>query len=191
MNARQVAFYRQARSDWSVFQHFHPPGSHWGTNVRRFWCGMVGVWPFSFPVCHELHYLQMCTEKLAKAYFPAILPRSGHAAFRALLKDLLLNSRAVAPLGFADLAGLTRWEGSVSPIVGAIEDLAPQIADGKGLPNPEYPWPRGAEANAPVDYPFQIEVYSLLDTQAQSGEPPFLDILGRMVDTMRSKRWHL
>jgi len=86
---------------------------------------------------------------------------------------------------------LTRWEGSVRLIVGAIEDLAPQIADHKRLPNPEYPWPRGAETDAPADYLFQAEVYSLLDAQARSGEPPFLVVLARMVGTMQSGGWHL
>jgi hypothetical protein len=133
----------------------------------------------------------MCTEKLAKAYYPTAIPRSGHAAFRRFLTDLPLNPGALAPLRFANLAALTRWQGSVISIVGAIEDLAPQIADGKGLPNPEYPWPRGAEANAPVDYPFQAEVFALLDVQVRSGEPPSLGILGRMVDTMQSEAWHL
>ncbi len=145
---------------------------------------MAGLRPFSFAPCHELHYLQMCTEKLAKAYY-AVPPRT-HDAFRRFLKGLPLNARAVAPLGFADLAGLTRWEGSVTPIVGAIEDLAPQLADRKRLPNPEHPWPRGAETTAPADYSFRAEVYTLLDVQARSGEPPFLTVLGRMVDTMQS-----
>ena len=190
MNARQAAFYRQARSDWSVFCHFHPLGFRWWTRVRHVWCSAVGVWPFSFPPCHELHYLQMCTEKLAKAYYRTD-PRTGHAAFRRFLTDLPLNFSAVAPLGFADIARLTRWEGSVSAIVGAIEDLAPQIADRKGLPNPEYPWPRGAEIHAPVDYPFTTEVYALLDAQGQSGEPPFLTILEKMVTTMQLGGWHL
>jgi len=57
MNARQVAFYRQARSDWSIFRHFHPRGLRWWTAVRRAWCSVAGVWAFSFPPCHELHYL--------------------------------------------------------------------------------------------------------------------------------------
>ncbi len=191
MNARQAAFYRQSRSDWSIFRHFHPHGPRWWTTVRRMWCGVAGVKSFSFAACHELHYLQMCTEKLAKAYFPAALPRGGHAAFRTFLRDLPNNSAVVTPLGFADLASLTRWEGSVRPLVGAIEDLAPQIADQKGLPNPEYPWPRGAETHAPADYPFQAEVYTLLEAQARSGEPPFLTVLGRMVNTMRSAGWYL
>jgi hypothetical protein len=192
MNARQVAFYRQARSDWSVFRHFHPDEPRWWTTMQGAWCGVVGVRPFSFAPCHELHYLQMCSEKLAKAYYTA--PPRGHDAFRRFLTDLMSNTRAAIPLGFAGfagLAGLTRWEGSVRRIVGAIEDLAPQIADRRRLPNPEYPWPRGAETHAPADYSFQTEVYTLLDAQARSGEPPFLTVFGRMVDTMQSTGWHL
>lgn len=107
------------------------------------------------------------------------------------MTDLPSNPGASAPLGFADMASLTRWQGSVSSIVAAIEDLAPQIADGKQLPNPEYPWPRGAEVSAPADYSFQAEVFQLLDLQVRRGEPPFLTILGRMVSTMQSAAWHL
>ncbi len=123
MNARQAAFYRQARSDWSVFRHFHPRGYRWWTTVRRMWCGVVGVCPFTFRICHELHYLQMCTEKLAKAYFKTD-PRTGHSAFRGFLAALPSNPAAVIPLRFADLAGLTRWQGSVKAVVDAIEDPA-------------------------------------------------------------------
>ena len=190
MNARQLAFYRQARSDWSVFLHLHPTSYRWGTAARRVWCGLVGVRPYAFAVCHELHYLQMCTEKLAKAYFKTD-PRTGHADFRGFLVALPSNPAAVAPLGFADIGGLTRWQGSVKPIVDAIEDLAPQIADKKNLPNPEYPWPRADPTTAPVDYPFTAEVFTKLDAQATSGEPPFLTVLGRMIDTMQTETWHL
>jgi len=90
--------------------------------VRHAWCSVAGVWAFSFPSCHELHYLQMCSEKLAKAYYR--VPPRGHAAFIRFLTDLPVNPGAVTQLGFANLAGLTRWEGSVRLIVGAIEDLA-------------------------------------------------------------------
>jgi hypothetical protein len=132
----------------------------------------------------------MCTEKLAKAYYQTDL-RSGHAAFRRYLTDLPLNTGAIAPLGFPDLARLTLWQGSVMPIVGAIEDLAPAIADRLGLPNPEYPWPRTAPVHAPRDHSFRVEVFTLLDAQAAGGQPPLLDVLGRMVETMQSGRWHL
>jgi hypothetical protein len=133
----------------------------------------------------------MCTEKLAKAYYPVLPPRIGHAAFRRFVNDLPTNPGVLAPLGFVDIARLTLWQGSVSSIAAAIEDLAPSIADRKGLPNPEYPWPRIAPMMAPADYPFQAEVFALLDAQSQSSEPSFLDILGRMVDTMQTGGWHL
>lgn len=190
MNARQAAFYRQGRSDWSVFRHFRPSQSRWWAAVQRGWCRLAGVRPFSFPVCHELHYLQVCTEKLLKAYYKTDL-RTGHAAFRRFLTDLPANSKALNPLGFASTADLTRWQGSVKPIVDAIEDLAPSIADNKGLPNPEYPWPKANPTMAPADHPFTAEVYTHLNAQARSGEPAFLTILGRMVDTMQSVGWHL
>ena len=190
MNARQTAFYRQARSDWSVFRHFHPDPPRWWVYLQQSWCRLVGVRPISFPLCHELHYLQMCTEKLSKAYYKTDL-RTGHAAFRRFLTDLSSNPNALRPLGFARVADLTRWQGSVKVIVDAIEDLAPSIADKQNLPNPEYPWPRGNPSIAPVDYPFAAEVYTHLEAQARSGEPTFIAILGKMAETMQSAAWHL
>lgn len=189
MNARQNAFYRQAVSDWTMLQHLRSVRSPWLGPMRRLWCYAVGV-RLSFPVCHEIHYLQMCTEKLAKAYFPIDL-RTGHAAFRRFIADVPTNPDVLKPLGFASVAHLGRWESSVKPIVGAIEDLAPSIADNKGLPNPEYPWPKNDPTVAPADYSFTAEVYRHLDTQARSGELPFLIVLGRMVSTMQTARWHL
>jgi hypothetical protein len=190
MNPRQAAFYRQARSDWSVFQHLHAGPSWWWVKTQQVWCRVVGVRPFSFPVCHELHYLQMCTEKLAKAYYRTDLG-TGHAAFRRFLTDLPVNPNALHPLGFRGAADLTRWQASVKPTVDAIEDLAPSIADNKGLPNPEYPWPKANPTTAPADHPFTAEVFVHLDAQARSGEPAFLTILQRMVTTMQTAGWHL
>lgn len=190
MNARQAAFYRQAVSDWLVFRHLHPSMPRWLENLQRVWCAVVDVRIARFPVCHELHYLQMCTEKLSKAYYPVDL-YAGHKAFRRLLTDLPQNQKALAPLGFKMLGDLTRWAGSVKPIVDAIEDLAPAIADAKGLPNPEYPWPKANPAIAPADHSFTAEIFNLLDAQALSGEPRFLRVLENMVITMQSAAWHL
>ncbi len=44
------AFAAQGRSDWRVYQYLAPLQAP------------------SFPACHALHYLQMATEKIAKAY---------------------------------------------------------------------------------------------------------------------------
>ena len=126
MNSRQIAFYRQARSDWSVFCHLRAQGPRCWTAIQCLCCRAVGVRLFSFPVCHELHYLQMCTEKLAKAYYQ-VPRRSTHDAFVTFLGDLQTNTRAVAPLGFIDIAALTRWENSVRRIAQAIENLRPRL----------------------------------------------------------------
>jgi hypothetical protein len=80
----------------------------------------------------------MCTEKLAKAYYKTDLGK-GHKAFRRFMTDLPSNPAAIAPLGFGDLAALTRWQLSAARVADALEDLAPAVADGKNLPNPEYP----------------------------------------------------
>ncbi len=47
------AFAAQARSDWRVYRH-----------LARLRLQSQGS---SFPKCHDLHYLQMATEKIAKA----------------------------------------------------------------------------------------------------------------------------
>src|SRR5207253_2127039 len=77
VDPRQLAFFRQAQSDWTVFRLFHPSGWRWWRAFRNTWRSLVGVRPFSFP----LHYLQMCTEKLAKAYYAVPPARMGHNAF--------------------------------------------------------------------------------------------------------------
>jgi len=133
----------------------------------------------------------MSTEKLSKAYYQMTPVRGGHAAFRRFITDLPTNPNSIRPLGFLTAADLTRWQGSVEIIVDAIEDLAPSIADRKNLPNPEYPWPRANPTTAPADHSFTAEIYAHLATQARCGEPPFLTVLGKMVDTMQFAAWHL
>ena len=83
----------------------------------------------------------MATEKLAKAYFQT-LPKK-HLGLMKLLTALSTNAKAVSPLGFASLTDLNVWVTSVAAVGDAVEKLAPACA-GAG-PNPEYPWPPGAE----------------------------------------------
>lgn len=187
MNPRQHVFWEQARSDWQMYEFLHSySGIGWHSRLLRRMAALArGRRTFPpIPVCHELHYLQMCTEKLAKAYFTA--PPTGHAAFRKLRLDLSTNPRAVKPLGFSNVAELTRWLATreVENVVNALEDLAPQFADQKKLPNPEYPWPRGLEIQAPASYPFRTEVLDVLNAQVQNEQQPFLDVLARMVPTL-------
>lgn len=189
MTPQQHAFFRQATTDWETFRYLRQAT---GTAALVRWlCRRVGVHVPYLPVCHMLHYLQMCTEKLAKAYFnDAGRPRN-HAAFRRMFTSLLTNPNAIIPLRFPSVVEFVAWIVSVQPIVDALEDLAPSIADRLNLPNPEYPWPKNNPVTAPIDHPFTTEVFNPLNAQAGSGQPDFLTILGRMIETMHSTNWHL
>ncbi len=111
--------------------------------------------------CHSLHYLQMATEKLAKAYFwrsGAPPPRS-HAGFRQLLKFLghirqKDRDRIASLFSFNRFTDFQNWIRAVQPIAYDLERLAPDLAnDG---PNPEYPWPHAEPLHAPVEHTFAI-----------------------------------
>jgi len=140
VNSHQEIRWEQARSDLHVF------------NLLR----EAGVEP-----CHQLHYLQMIAEKLAKAY----LWRSGsppprkHAGFVNFLRGLGLvenERRAVlaSALGFRTFVQLHHWIRAATPLAHELERLAPALA-GDG-PNPEYPWPHDAPANYPARYEFSF-----------------------------------
>ncbi|MBX9585339.1 MAG: hypothetical protein K2X87_33955 [Gemmataceae bacterium] len=189
MTPRQRAFHKQASSDRAAFGYIRQATPQGVRPWRRWLAARLGVSVPRLPVCHELHYLQMCTEKLAKAYYPDGAAPTGHAAFRLFARDLPRNPAASTALGFASVGDLTRWLGAAQPVVGAMEDLAPSIADKVGKPNPEYPYPRGNPVNSPAEYPFAVEVYSHLDTHARATGRPFLTVLELMVATLPS--WHL
>lgn len=81
MTEQQRLFLVQARSDFAVFELF-----------RR-----DAVWPS----CHALHYLQMATELLGKAYaWRHAYPRKTHRAFVGFLRSLSHNRHAQDQLGF-------------------------------------------------------------------------------------------
>lgn len=96
--------------------------------------------------CHVLHYFQMATEKLSKAY----LWRSGkpppkvHTGFVRFLRAVLdrkeddLN-RIAAIFGFGRADDITNWVRSALPLAYRVMNSAP--AEANDGPNPEYPWP--------------------------------------------------
>ena len=109
--------------------------------------------------CHQLHYLQVATEKLAKAYS---CPPSGgppsqtHKGFVRLLQMLKDRPDLRRRLGYGtDTASFRRLIDSLLPLADEIERLAPSLA-GLSQPNPEYPWfDSGAEELvAPADFAF-------------------------------------
>lgn len=112
--------------------------------------------------CHQLHYLQMVTEKLGKAYFwrTGHPPRTTHASFVRFLQALDNRpsrdvQRIAGLLGFERPEDLERWIATITPLAYDLERLAPDLAGLNGA-NPEYPWPHAAPANAPVSYSFQV-----------------------------------
>lgn len=137
MTAAQALWWEQARSDWSVFGTLRSGGA---------------------ADCHALHYLQMATEKLGKAYFSATgPPEPTHVALVPFLRALNHRSasqrdRTAVCLGLGTRAGLKTWTKAVLPLALDVERLAPSLA-GDG-PNPEYPWPRAAPTHCPATHAF-------------------------------------
>lgn len=112
--------------------------------------------------CHQLHYLQMVTEKLGKAYFwrSGRPPRMTHASFVRFLQALDDRSardvhRIAEILGFGRAEDLEHWIPTITPLAYDLERLAPSLAGVNGA-NTEYPWPHAAPTNAPVTYTFQV-----------------------------------
>jgi hypothetical protein len=139
MNHAQELWWRQAQTDHGLFVHLRRTGAH---------------------QCHLLHYLQMATEKLSKAY----LWRSGHAPprshtgfvrfLRAVLDRRAELDRIAGVLGFRRREDLDKWVRSVQVLAYSLQNLAP--AEARDGPNPEYPWPHEAPAHCPVGHTFAL-----------------------------------
>jgi len=140
MNDAQERWWEQARSDHRIF-----------LLLRR----------NDAEPCHQLHYLQMASEKLGKAYLwrtgrPA---RRSHLSFVTFL--LALNDRSksdldliAALLGFGHGRAFESWLRPASSIAHALERTAPALA-GDGA-NAEYPWPHASPVHSPATYEFDI-----------------------------------
>ncbi len=140
MNSYQEVWWQQAQSDHEAF-----------VRIRG-----LGVSP-----CHSLHYLQMVTEKIAKAYFwrSGSPPPQSHAGFVQFLR-FLGQIRPAERARMADLFTFKRftdfqgWIHTVLPMAYELERLAPALA--QNGPNPEYPWPHRLPQFAPANFNFAI-----------------------------------
>lgn len=160
MTGEQRLWGRQAESDLALFVLLRGAGVH---------------------ECHLLHYLQMATEKLSKAY----LWRSGHAPprshtgfvvfLRALLDRRGELDRIAAVLGFGRRKDLDKWARGIQPLAYALQNLAPAEA-GDG-PNPEYPWPHESPVQCPVGHAFPL--WNQLANTGQGRK--LMDFIGRAV----------
>jgi hypothetical protein len=141
MNDYQNLWWEQTRSDYSVLLLLRRNG---------------------FEPCHQLHYLQMVTEKLGKAYFwrTGHPPRTSHVSFVRFLQALDSRSNADRTqianfLGFGRARDFVTWISTITPLAYDLERLAPALAGPNG-PNPEYPWPSAAPVQAPVTHTFPV-----------------------------------
>ena len=104
--------------------------------------------------CHQLHYLQMATEKLAKGFSTppgGPQPLKVHRAFVNLLRSVKSN-RQLRQACFCGPGQVEAYVASLLPLARLIEDLAPANA-GEG-PNAEYPWQGPGTMVTPVGYRF-------------------------------------
>jgi hypothetical protein len=139
MTEFQRLFLVQARSDFKVFE------------LLRQKCEDEKL-----PSCHALHYLQMATEKLAKAKAWKNGPiGESHVAFGGFLKGLKSQRHIQKQLGYEGKnASWMYLIKKCGPLAKEVEDLAPAVA--KDGPNPEYPWPRAAPRSTPAEFEFGI-----------------------------------
>lgn len=109
--------------------------------------------------CHRLHYLQMVSEKLAKAMLtPASRTTpapTSHAMFVRMLQVLKSRPEIRRKLGYQDTVIFKAFIDSLLQLAARIERLSPDQA-GLINPNPEYPWKNTATGNifAPAEYAF-------------------------------------
>jgi hypothetical protein len=132
------AYLEQARSDWDTREVVSENG-----------CA----------ACHELHYLQMATEKLGKAALlksgnPLDSVVGSHKAFVRFLRVAAKNPSLRQRFRYS-ARQLQEHMKAIEPIADQIERLAPALS--REGPNAEYPWetPR-KEVVAPVSHAFPI-----------------------------------
>ena len=131
LNVPQQLFLDQARSDFEIYGHLSRHNN-----------------------CHRLHYLQMCTEKLAKVYFwrGGFSPGLGHHKFVPFLRDLELRPDFHTMFGYQDLPRFNSQKSSIFDLAFRIQNLVP--AGGNNGPNPEYPWPPTMPTIGPLTFTF-------------------------------------
>jgi hypothetical protein len=128
MNDSQKHYYEQALSDLDIYKLLRREKKH---------------------PCHILHYLQMLTEKLGKAfaYGKPDLPLKSHTGFQRFVQSLSSKRNIWKALDYPRLEDFSKYLREVNLLATQIERLAPSEC-GAG-PNPEYPWP------PPPDQPIQ------------------------------------
>ncbi|MDA0832260.1 MAG: hypothetical protein O2955_00240 [Planctomycetota bacterium] len=125
--------------------------------------------------CHQLHYLQMVTEKISKAYLwrSGRTPTRTHVGFVDFFRSLTDRSKTTAErtriaeiFGFKKYDQFQRCMFKLTPLLRELEQLAPALA-GDG-PNPEYPWPHQKPKYSPATYHFPVWTKLMESAQGRS-----------------------
>jgi hypothetical protein len=152
------AYIKQAKSDFMIYKEF--------SKTRK-------------PICQQLHYLQMATEKLAKSYLCSLQnghPKITHFALVKFLKICKRQPDIRAKLGFENKhTRFSSYIDSLLPIADMIEQLAP-VGTKLDRPNPEYPWISNKEVIPPIDYDFS----NFKDKHIQMSK--FLKFIHKLID---------
>ena len=140
MNEAQKLWWEQAKSDHAAFVFLRRGGVH---------------------ECHVLHYLQMASEKISKAYLwrSGTPPPRSHVGLMRFLRALLgrrgAESNRIARLfEFGRSRDMSVWVTQVGPLAYALQNLAP--AEANDGPNPEYPWPHEIPRHCPAAHSFEL-----------------------------------
>lgn len=161
MNLR-AAFFKQAHSDYLMYR--------WLNQHQK-------------ERCHQVHYLQMACEKLAKAILAQSanqMPRVSHFTFTAGLKQLKQRVDIIHQLQYSTKKeAFYRQIDSLLPLAEQIEKIVPESQARQ--PNPEYPWLSNDTVFSPLDYPFD----EILSQRIQ------LTRLQRLLDNLFTECEHL
>lgn len=106
------------------------------------------------PLCHQLHYLQMASEKLAKAYLCDPVNKRPPQVHDVLVRFLrkARSRREFVRASRMTQAQFRSFVDGLLPLADAIEKLAP--AGGPDKPNAEYPWQAAGSVVCPLDYTY-------------------------------------
>jgi len=141
MNQYQGLWWQQAKSDYDIF-----------LLLKR----EVGI------ECHQLHFLQMATEKLRKAYFwrTGAAPPKSHTGFHKFMRNLgsvsdtRRQEKILKTLSFPRLEDFQKWLKGTLSIVYSLQNCTPDLP--QNGQNPEYPWPHELPTHNPLNHKFEI-----------------------------------
>lgn len=132
-------FYEQASSDWAIYELL--------SSARR------------VERCHPLHYLQMATEKIAKAYrirdvAADVDELARHHSGFAPFVNQFMNSDVVRNEYRGRDAARESKRQQLHRLAEQVERLAPAIDNLATPENAEYPWQRGDTILVPCRYQY-------------------------------------